>query len=131
LSPNWPGSAGSLLSPAAVPGSCRSAKERTGYSYRGASIAAGIAVHLNETLSGLDRASISIVVRAVRHANTQCPADQPGPRRYDVRHTEGRESPHGHCDPDSKRMPRSGQLNRNTNHPEHRERKNNEVRLYG
>ena len=43
-----------------------------------ASIAAGIPVNLNDTLSGLDRASISLVVRAVRHANGQRPADFAG-----------------------------------------------------
>jgi hypothetical protein len=43
-----------------------------------ASIAAGIPVDLNEALCGLDPASISLVVRAVRHANGQRPADQPG-----------------------------------------------------
>jgi hypothetical protein len=41
-----------------------------------ASIAAGIPVDLNDALSGLDRASISLVVRAIRHANGQRPADQ-------------------------------------------------------
>ena len=41
-----------------------------------ASIAAGIPVNLNEALSGLDQASISLVVRAVRHANGQRPVDQ-------------------------------------------------------
>lgn len=40
-----------------------------------ASIAAGIPVNLNDALSGLDHASISLVVRAVRHANGQRPAD--------------------------------------------------------
>jgi len=43
-----------------------------------ASIAAGIPVDLNETLCGLDPASIALLVRAVRHANGQRPADQPG-----------------------------------------------------
>ena len=43
-----------------------------------ASIAAGIPVDLNEALCGLDQSSISLVVRAVRHANGQRPADQPG-----------------------------------------------------
>jgi hypothetical protein len=43
-----------------------------------ASIAAGIPVDLNDTLCGLDPDSISLVVRAVRHANGQRPADQPG-----------------------------------------------------
>ena len=43
-----------------------------------ASIAAGIPVDLNDALSGLDEASISLIVRAVRHANGQRPADQPG-----------------------------------------------------
>ncbi len=43
-----------------------------------ASIAAGIPVDLNEALCGLDQASISLVVRAVRHANGQRPVDQPG-----------------------------------------------------
>ena len=38
-----------------------------------ASIAAGIPVDLNDALSGLDQASISLVVRAVRHANGQRP----------------------------------------------------------
>jgi hypothetical protein len=41
-----------------------------------ASIAAGIPVDLNDALSGLDQASISLVIRAVRHANGQRPADQ-------------------------------------------------------
>ena len=40
-----------------------------------ASIAAGIPVDLNDALCGLDQASISLVVRAVRHANGQRPAD--------------------------------------------------------
>jgi len=40
-----------------------------------ASIAAGIPVDLNDALSGLDQPSISLVVRAVRHANGQRPAD--------------------------------------------------------
>jgi hypothetical protein len=43
-----------------------------------ASIAAGIPVDLNDALCGLDPASIALVVRAVRHANGQRPADQPG-----------------------------------------------------
>jgi hypothetical protein len=43
-----------------------------------ASIAAGIPVDLNKALCGLDQASISLVVRAVRHANGQRPIDQPG-----------------------------------------------------
>ena len=43
-----------------------------------ASIAAGIPVDLNDALSGLDQASISLVVRAVRHANGQRPADFAG-----------------------------------------------------
>ena len=43
-----------------------------------ASIAAGIPVDLNEALCGLDQSSISLVVRAVRHANGQRPVDQPG-----------------------------------------------------
>jgi len=40
-----------------------------------ASIAAGIPVDLNDALCGLDQASITLVVRAVRHANGQRPAD--------------------------------------------------------
>jgi hypothetical protein len=40
-----------------------------------ASIAAGIPVDLDDTLSGLDQASITLVVRAIRHANGQRPAD--------------------------------------------------------
>jgi hypothetical protein len=40
-----------------------------------ASIAAGIPVDLNDALCGLDQSSISLVVRAVRHANGQRPAD--------------------------------------------------------
>ena len=43
-----------------------------------ASIAAGIPVDLHDALSGLDQASISLVVGATRHANGQRPADQPG-----------------------------------------------------
>lgn len=43
-----------------------------------ASIAAGIPVNLNDALSGLDQASIGLVVRAVRHANGQRPADFTG-----------------------------------------------------
>ncbi len=43
-----------------------------------ASIAAGIPVDLNDALSGLDQASISLVVRAVRHANGQRPAGHAG-----------------------------------------------------
>ncbi len=43
-----------------------------------ASIAAGIPVDLNDALCGLDQASISLVVRAVRHANGQRPADFAG-----------------------------------------------------
>ena len=43
-----------------------------------ASIAGGIPVDLNDALSGLDQASISLVVRAVRHANGQRPADRAG-----------------------------------------------------
>ena len=35
---------------------------------------AGIPVDLNDALSGLDQATISLVVRAVRHANGQRPA---------------------------------------------------------
>ena len=40
-----------------------------------ASIAAGIPVDLNDVLCGLDQASITLVARAVRHANGQRPAD--------------------------------------------------------
>ena len=40
-----------------------------------ASIAAGIPVDLQHALSGLDQASISLIVRAVRHANGQRPDD--------------------------------------------------------
>lgn len=43
-----------------------------------ASIAEGILVDLNDALSGLDQASITLVVRAVRHANGQRPAGHPG-----------------------------------------------------
>lgn len=43
-----------------------------------ASIAAGIPVDLNDALSGLDRSSIALVVRAVRHANGQRPDDFTG-----------------------------------------------------
>jgi hypothetical protein len=43
-----------------------------------ASIAAGIPVDLNDALSGLDQASITLVIRAVRHANGQRPADSAG-----------------------------------------------------
>ena len=43
-----------------------------------ASIAAGIPVDLNDVLCGLDQASITLVVRAVRHANGQRPADFAG-----------------------------------------------------
>ncbi|HEX9354062.1 MAG TPA: hypothetical protein VF933_09640 [Streptosporangiaceae bacterium] len=38
-----------------------------------ASIASGIPVDLNDALSGLDQASISLVVCAIRHANGQRP----------------------------------------------------------
>jgi hypothetical protein len=38
-----------------------------------ASIAAGIPVDLNDALSGLDQASISLVACAIRHANGQRP----------------------------------------------------------
>lgn len=41
-----------------------------------ASIAAGIPVDLNHALCGLDQTSMSLVVRAVRHANDQRPADR-------------------------------------------------------
>jgi len=41
-------------------------------------MAASIPAGLNEALCGLHPASISLVVRAVRHANGQRPADQPG-----------------------------------------------------
>jgi hypothetical protein len=40
-----------------------------------ASIAASIPVDLNDALCGLDQASINLIVRAVRHANGQRPAD--------------------------------------------------------
>ena len=43
-----------------------------------ASIAAGIPADLNDALSGLDQHSISFVVRAIRHANGQRPADYAG-----------------------------------------------------
>jgi hypothetical protein len=43
-----------------------------------ASIAVGIPVDLNDALSGLDQSSIALVVRAVRHANGQRPADFDG-----------------------------------------------------
>ena len=43
-----------------------------------ASIAAGIPVDLNEALCGLDQSSIALVVRAVRHANGDRPADFDG-----------------------------------------------------
>jgi hypothetical protein len=43
-----------------------------------ASIAVGIPVDLNEALCGLDPSSIALVVRAVRHANGQRPADFDG-----------------------------------------------------
>jgi len=42
-----------------------------------ASIAAGMPVDLNDALSGLDQASISLVVRAIRHANGQRPDHSP------------------------------------------------------
>jgi hypothetical protein len=38
-------------------------------------LAASIPVDLNDALCGLDQASITLVVRAVRHANSQRPAD--------------------------------------------------------
>jgi hypothetical protein len=40
-----------------------------------ASIAAGIPVDLNDALCGPGQASITLVARAVRHANGQRPAD--------------------------------------------------------
>jgi len=43
-----------------------------------ASIAAGIPVDLNDALSGLDQASIGLVVQAIRHANGQRRADHDG-----------------------------------------------------
>jgi len=43
-----------------------------------ASLAAGIPVDLNHALSGLDHASITLVARAVRHANGTRPDDYPG-----------------------------------------------------
>lgn len=43
-----------------------------------ASIAAGIPVDLNDALCGLDHSSISLVVRAIRHANGQRPAEHLG-----------------------------------------------------
>jgi hypothetical protein len=43
-----------------------------------ASIAAGIPVDLNDALTGLDQTRITLVVRAVRHANGQRPADFTG-----------------------------------------------------
>ena len=43
-----------------------------------ASIASGIPVDLNHALSGLDHASITIVTRAVRHANGTRHDDYPG-----------------------------------------------------
>ena len=43
-----------------------------------ASIAAGIPVDLNDALSGLDQSSTGLVVRAVRHANGQRPAEFAG-----------------------------------------------------
>jgi hypothetical protein len=43
-----------------------------------ASIADGIPVDLNDALTGLDQTRIALVVRAVRHANGQRPADFPG-----------------------------------------------------
>jgi hypothetical protein len=43
-----------------------------------ASIAAGIPVDLNHALSGLDHASITLVARAVRHANGTRRDDYPG-----------------------------------------------------
>ncbi len=42
-----------------------------------ASIADGIPVDLNDALTGLDQTRIALVVRAVRHANGQRPADFP------------------------------------------------------
>ncbi len=41
-----------------------------------ASIAVGIPVDLNHALSSLDEASISLIIRAARHANGQRPADR-------------------------------------------------------
>jgi hypothetical protein len=43
-----------------------------------ASIAVGIPVDLNHALSGLDHNSITLVTRAVRHANGTRPDDYPG-----------------------------------------------------
>jgi hypothetical protein len=43
-----------------------------------ASIAGGIPVDLNDALTGLDQTCIALVVRAVRHANGQRPADFTG-----------------------------------------------------
>ncbi len=43
-----------------------------------ASIADGIPVDLNDALCGLDQSGISLVVRAVRHANGQRPTDHAG-----------------------------------------------------
>ena len=44
-----------------------------------ASIAAGIPVDLNHALSSLDHASITLVIRAVRHANGTASRRIPGP----------------------------------------------------
>jgi hypothetical protein len=41
-----------------------------------ASIAVGIPVDLNHALSSLDESSISLIIRAARHANGQRPADR-------------------------------------------------------
>ena len=77
-SPNSPTSTGRLSSAAAMPDSFPAAAGRTGVLRLAASIAVGIPVDLNDALSGLDQSSIALVVRAVRHANGQRPADQPG-----------------------------------------------------
>jgi hypothetical protein len=55
-----------------------------------ASIAVGIPVDLSESLCGLDQSSIALVVRAVRHANGDRPADSDSHRQYDLRHAPDR-----------------------------------------
>jgi hypothetical protein len=73
-SPNSPISTGRPSSAAAMAGSFPATAGRTGSCGWQPASPNGIPVDLNDALCGLDRSRISLVVRAVRHANGQRPA---------------------------------------------------------
>jgi hypothetical protein len=88
-----------------------------------ASIAAGIPVDLNHALSGLDHASITLVIRAVRHANGTRPDEYPARLPGELHHTAAGETQHGPPPSPQNSIARTGRPIATQNHCTRRVRK--------